>query len=145
MTIRPYHENDYDALIALFILNCPIYFAVGEVGHFREYLKKRLDLYYVVREGELIIGGGGINRYKDQQLGSLSWAFLHPDFHNKGIGSMLLHYRLAILKDDQTIKKIRVLTSQVVFTFFEKNGFEVIDIKKNFWAEGLDYYEMIYS
>lgn len=143
--IVPYQATFEQPLLNILQQNVPTYFAQDEVDDLREYLNHHIDLYYVVLCDETLIGGGGINRTLETKLGALTWAFLHPDYHRKGIGAMLLNYRLAILKEDPNVKIIRVRTSQVVHQFFAKNGFTIQKTEKDYWAKGLDLYEMIYS
>ena len=47
--------------------------------------------------------------------------------------------------DEQEIDAIIVRTSQLVFKFYEKHGFEVIEIVKDYWAKDFDLYYMIYK
>ncbi|MDR0230094.1 MAG: GNAT family N-acetyltransferase [Flavobacteriaceae bacterium] len=142
--IKPYNDHDEQALLAIIQLNVPTYFAQEEVEDLREYLRHHIDMYFTVFDNDTIIGGGGINRTKETKLGALSWAFLHPDYQQKGIGGLLLEHRLNILKQDADVETIRVRTSQVVYPFFEKKGFKTIDVQADYWAKGLDLYEMVY-
>lgn len=141
--IKPYNPLDEKALLDIIQLNVPTYFAPEEVDDLRDYLRNHIDLYFTVFDNTTVIGGGGLNRNKETGLGALSWAFLHPDYQSKGIGSLLLQHRLAILTTDATVKTIRVRTSQLVYPFFEKKGFKTADIQIDYWAKGLDLYEMI--
>ena len=55
---------------------------------------------------------------------------------------MLLEHRITILKDINSIEKIIVRTSQLTYTFYEKSGFEIIKIVKDYWAKGFDLEEV---
>jgi len=38
-----------------------------------------------------------------------------------------------------------VRTSQFVYGFYEKHGFELKKVVKNYWAQGFDLYDMEYK
>ena len=58
------------------------------------------------------------------------------------MGTQLLKHRIDILKSMEDVKKISVRTSQVAYKFYEKQGFELFEIIKDYWAEGFDLYNM---
>lgn len=58
---------------------------------------------------------------------------------------MLLQYRIDLIKKYNPDLKITVRTSQIVYKFYEKNGFKLIAKHKDFWTEGYDMYKMIYE
>ena len=43
-----------------------------------------------------------------------------------------------------SVRRITVRTSQLAFGFYEKRGFELKGIEKDYWAEGFDLYRMEY-
>mgnify|MGYP000577835523 CR=1 FL=1 len=49
------------------------------------------------------------------------------------------------LKSIKTIRKITVRISQVAYKYYEKQGFELFEIQKDFWADGFDMCNMIYK
>tara|TARA_B110000285_G_scaffold234402_1_gene311224 strand:+ start:2948 stop:3142 length:195 start_codon:yes stop_codon:yes gene_type:complete len=59
-----------------------------------------------------------------------------------GIGRKLLNHRLSLLKSEKSIQKIIVRTSQITFLFYEKFGFELKEVKKDYWSKGFDLYHM---
>lgn len=144
INIRLYQTTDKQELLDILQVNVPTYFAQTEVDHLSEYLEQHIDLYFVAVDNDRIIGAAGVNRNYETASAALSWGYLHPDYHRKGIGSLLLKHRLEILIQDTKIKTIQVRTSQVVYSFFEKHNFKVIDIQKDYWAPGLDMYVMRY-
>ena len=91
-----------------------------------------------------IIGCGGINFAKNKTIGKISWDILHPDYQGKMIGTQLLQFRLEKLKAIKNIEKITVRTSQFVYKFYEKQGFHLLKIRKDYWAKGFDLYDMEY-
>ncbi|TXK78623.1 GNAT family N-acetyltransferase [Mesonia sp. K4-1] len=141
--IRPYHKNDQPQLINLLQLNTPKYFSQEEEIDFIHYLEKEREDYFVVEISSKIVGCGGINTQGN--IGILSWAFLHLDFQQQGIGGQLLKYRIQHLLQQKNSSKIQVRTSQLVEPFYRKNGFQLIEIKKDYWAKGFDLYFMEYQ
>lgn len=91
------------------------------------------------------MGCGGINFADEKTMGKISWDIFHPDYQGKSLGTKLLKQRIDKLKSIKTIQKITVRTSQVACKFYEKQGFELFEIKKDFWADGFDMYNMIYK
>ena len=142
MNIRPFQPTDKDDLINLIRLNTPAFFDPSEEGDFLHYLNDEVEQYYVVEVATQTVGCGGINYFPDQQAARISWDMIHPDFQGKGIGKKLLHYRIDEIKKNVEVKKVIVRTSQLVYAFYEKAGFELDKIEKDFWAPGLHLYEM---
>jgi len=140
--IRAYKEEDKKELIDLLKLNVPTYFAEPEVDDFAEYLDKELDQYFVSEKDGKIIGCGGINFMQDNKTARVAWDIINPNFQRKGIGTQLLKYRIQKIKDESKIDNIQVRTSQHVYIFYEKQGFKLEKIEKDFWAKGFDLYQM---
>lgn len=148
MNIEPHIRNyvlaDHPYLLELLRLNTPKYFSPEEKKDLINYLDHEVEEYFVVEQAGRIIGCGGINFEDSKKVGKISWDILHTEFQGKGIGSLLLNYRINLLKNMDSIEKISVRTSQLVYRFYEKNGFELIEVKKDYWAKGFDLYNMIY-
>lgn len=140
--IRPYTVSDKSAVMNLLRLNTPAFFAPVEEKDFEQYLENELEDYFVVVENENIVGSGGINYFFDQKTARISWDMISPQFHGKGIGKQLVENRLQLLLKNPEIDFIVVRTSQHTFQFYEKMGFEIKQVVKDFWAEGFDLYEM---
>lgn len=94
--------------------------------------------------GHTIAGCGGINFSENGSTGKISWDILYPQYQGKGLGTTLLHYRINKLKEMEHIKAITVRTSQLVYRFYEKNGFVLQEVVKDYWAKGFDLYQMNY-
>ncbi|TDG35099.1 N-acetyltransferase [Pedobacter changchengzhani] len=140
--IRPYEVTDKDEVINLIKLNTPKYFAFEEEADLIEYLEKKRQLYYVlIFEGKLV-GCGGINFTDDNTTATISWDIFHPNFHCRGLGTRMLKYRIDKLSALATIEKIVVRTTQITYKFYQKYGFELVEIKKDYWAVGFDLYHM---
>ena len=141
--IRPYTFNDKPQLLHLLQLNTPQYFDPTEEAEYIHYLDQELEDYFVVEEKGKIIGCGGINYFPDEKTARISWDMLHPDFQGKGIGSRLLQHRINHIRANPDYTHIVVRTSQLAFKFYEKGGFRLQKIEKDFWAAGYDLYQML--
>ena len=143
--IREYRETDKNAVIDLIRQNTPEYFALEEEADFSNYLDSERELYFVLLLNKEIVGCGGINFTDDKTTGKISWDIMHPDYQGKSLGKKLLRYRIEVLKAIPSIKKITVRTSQLAYKFYEKQGFTLNEIKRNYWADGFDMYSMQYN
>lgn len=145
IVIREYVPTDKEAVMNLIQLNTPAFFAEKESDDLSNYLDTEIELYYVLIFDKNIVGCGGINFAENGTVGKISWDIIHPDYQGKSLGTKLLKYRINILKAIPNIKKITVRTSQVAYKFYEKQGFTLNEIKRNYWAEGFDMYAMQYG
>ncbi len=143
-TIREYRKNDKLAVLNLLALNTPTYFAPEERADFEHYLDHEREHYLVLEMDGKIVGCGGINFTADGATGKISWDILHPAYQGKSLGTQLLQHRIDQLKATETIKKITVRTSQVAYQFYEKGGFELVEVVPGYWAKGFDLYRMEY-
>ena len=109
-----------------------------------EYLERYSANYYVIEDDSTIAGCGGINISEDGKTGTISWDIFHPQHQRKGWGTKLLKYRLQKLAENKKIEKIIVRTSQLTFSFYEKNGFVLVETVTDYWAPGFDLYRMEY-
>lgn len=143
--IRKYNSEDKSKLINVLELNIPKYFSRSEIKDFEDYLNNEIQQYFVVEFNGEVIGSGGINIENNSKTGKISWDFINPNFQGLGVGKKLLDYRIEILKSMKDIEIISVRTSQLAYKFYQKSGFVLKEIQKDFWAEGLDMYIMIYE
>ncbi|MDA3615370.1 GNAT family N-acetyltransferase [Polluticaenibacter yanchengensis] len=143
--IRPFSKADKGALLNIITLNVPAYFAASEVEDYRLYLENETEDYFVAVSGNEIIGAGGINYKGQEQIAHISWDLIHPAYQGKGTGKKLLTYRTDLITANYPDYKMIVRTSQLVYRFYEKNGFALREIHKDFWAEGYDMYYMVYE
>jgi len=54
----------------------------------------------------------------------------------------LIEYRINHLSNNSNVELIVVRTSQLAFKFYEKMGFELEKIEKDYWAKNFDLYQM---
>lgn len=142
MKIRPYQPQDKPAVMRLFSLNTPAFFALSEQEDLEKYLDHEAEEYFVVEDAGKIIGVGGINYFPEERTARLSWDIIAPDHQGKGIGKKLTEHRISRLNANSRIELIVVRTSQLAFRFYEKMGFTLTKTEKDFWAKGFDLYEM---
>jgi len=142
INIRPYIDSDKDQLLEIIQLNIPQYFAQEEKDELKHYLEKEVEDYFVVKTGDLIVAGGGINYPVNQNFATISWDLIHPDFQGKRIGSDLLRFRISHIQN-KGFNKIRVRTSQQAYGFYEKHNFVLQEVIPDYWAKGFDLYDML--
>ncbi|MCP1995937.1 GNAT family N-acetyltransferase [Flavobacterium sp. HSC-61S13] len=140
--IRPYHPCDQPELLVLFDLNIPQYFSADEREDLIDYLNHHIERYFVLELDGKIAGAGGINFSKDKTVGKISWDLFHPEYQGKGLGSQLTQYRIELLKQLDHVQTISVRTSQVAYVFYQKMGFELLEVVPDYWAKGFDLYRM---
>ena len=145
ITIREYEVKDKNEVLHLIKMNTPNNFAVEEEDDFVRYLENERELYFVLLFNQKIVGCGGINFEDNNTTAKISWDILHPDHQGKSLGTKLLQYRIDKLKSIESIQKIVVRTSQIAYQFYEKQGFELFEVIKDYWAEGFDLYHMEYK
>ena len=123
--IRPYEKSDKTDVINLFRLNTPSYFSTEEEDDLIYFLENEREQYYVVSINEEIVGCGGYNFSEDKSIGVICWDIVHPNFQGKSVGRNLLNYRITQIKNVNSIRKITVRTSQLVYRFYEKQGYSI--------------------
>jgi ribosomal protein S18 acetylase RimI-like enzyme len=140
--IRPYEKSDKSDVINLFRLNTPNYFSTEEEVDLIYFLENEREQYYVVSINNEIVGCGGYNFSEDKSIGIICWDIIHPKFQGKSIGRSLLNYRITQIKNVKSIHKITVRTSQLVYRFYEKHGFVLLEIIHDYWSKGYHLYRM---
>ncbi len=140
--VRPYKTVDKEDLIALFKLNAPKYFDKKEVKDFEDYLEHKGETYLTIELKNEIIGGVGYFVNESDKSGRITWIFFNPQYSRLGLGRKAVEYCLTLLRKDRQVEKFVVTTSQFAYKFFEKFGYHITRIKKDYWGEGLDLYEM---
>ena len=140
--IRPYKTQDKERLLEIFKLNIPKYFGHHEIDEFDKYLVQKGDTYIILEINGEIVGGTGYEIFEGKKSGSINWIFFHPDHSGKGLGSKMVRYCLKRIAENKFVEKFTVRTSQFASDFFQKFGYHLLRIEKEYWAPGLDLYEM---
>ena len=144
VTIREYRTTDKDDVMELIRRNTPEYFAAEEEIDLSDYLDREIESYYVLVTNDRIVGCGGINFADGGTVGKISWDMVHPQYRGKSLGTRLLRHRIEKLEAMRSVRRITVRTSQLAFGFYEKRGFELKGIEKDYWAEGFDLLSLIH-
>lgn len=142
IVIRNYTPQDKAAVIRLLRLNSPTYFAPSEEADLASYLASEVEDYFVAELDSEIVGAGGINYFPSEQTARLSWDIVAPSMQGKGIGQMLVTHRLKLLLSNPDVALVVVRTTQLVYAFYQKLGFELLKIERDYWAAGFDLYYM---
>lgn len=142
--IREYRNEDKDSVLNLFNLNTPEFFSPEEEKELIYYLENEIEYYFLIESNHIIVGSGGINFSGNPTIGKISWDMIHPDFHGKSLGSLLLNYRIERMKKMDAVEKIIVRTSQLAYQFYEKHGFQLLEVVENYWAKEFHLYTMEY-
>ena len=145
--IRAYTGEDQEKLSLLLRLNTPLYFHPAEEQDFIYYLENHAQNYFVVEHANTIIGCGGINYFDGGKTARISWdinilGHHAPECAGKRVWPYTNQYRIDQIKSNPTVERIVVRTTQMVYRFYQKSGFELIKTEKDFWAEDFDLYQM---
>lgn len=143
--IRRYNTKDQNNIIQLFKLNVPIYFHPTEEMDLVHYLENKIEDYFVFENNKEILGAGGINYEYETHTAIISWDFIHPLHHKKGIGRQLIQHRLEHIQSKKDLHSIRVRTTQLTYKFYEKMGFKLKEIQFDYWEKDLHLYLMTRS
>jgi ribosomal protein S18 acetylase RimI-like enzyme len=142
--IRRYVKADFPSVVDLLRLNTPEYFSPTEEVDLNNYLLYEVEFFYVSVLENRIVGCGGINLSADRKKARISWDIIHPEFQRKGIGGQLLKHRMKVISSMQEVKEVEVRTSQLAWRFYERNGFVLQEVLRDYWAKGYDLYRMVF-
>jgi [ribosomal protein S18]-alanine N-acetyltransferase len=141
--IRAYNNNDKAKVIELLRLNTPEFFAPLEESDLIGYLENHAEYYFVLEDAQSVVGAGGINYgFDNGKTARISWDIIHPHKQGNGYGTLLTNFRIAEIKKNPAIEKIEVRTTQLVYKFYEKLGFQLEKIETDYWSKGFDLYLM---
>lgn len=140
--IRTYNKRDKGNLIRILESNIPTYFHMSEAYDFNKYLDNEIEDYFVMEDNAEIIGAGGINYFLNERVARLSWDIVSQKHQGFGFGSQLVNYRIEHIKKLESVEYIVVRTSQHTYRFYEKMGFRLDNVIKDYWAKGFDLYQM---
>ncbi len=140
--IRPYAAGDKEILLDIFRKNIPRYFDAKEINDLEGYLDQYPTQQYILEIDGNVVGTAGISHDDDGVTGRISWVFFDPTHQGQGHGRLMMRYVLTKLESDKQLAGVIVRTSQHAADFFEKFGFAVKLVRRNFWGKGLDLHFM---
>ena len=142
--LKPYTAADREACLSIFDGNVPKYFGAEERGEFEEFLDDLPGPYFTLVLNDNIIGCGGYgNRDGNKEgVGFFCWGMIARSHHKQGYGTILAEMRVNAMRDDPSVKRVRLNTSQHTAPFYARFGFETVKTIKDGFSEGLDDIEM---
>ena len=140
MEFEPYTALSFHECLALFELNCPVFFADEEREDYRRYLETHEDVYLLgYDQGSLVCCFGIADISED--VSSLTWIMVHPDYHRAGYGKEMMAFLLAYV-EQQSKQRILVSTSQHAEAFFARYGATRLDFTADGWGKGMHRIDM---
>jgi len=139
-----YNQQFFNCCVSIFKSNVPVFFSSEEEVLFSNYLlKPSINYYVVLNSSNNLIASGGYEYEKDKDIVSLTWGMVDYKYHNLGYGTSLTEYRLQKIKKEFSHCSVELNTSQKTFKFYQKFGFQIIKITQNYYAPGLDRYDLL--
>ncbi len=130
--------------MSLFNTNVPSFFATSEEKLFKKYLASpNINYYILFDQYTRLVGCGGYEYEIESKQMTLTWGMIDSRFHNNGYGRYLTDYRIEKIRTEYPELNIVLNTSQHTFKFYQKFGFRITKITKDYYWLGLDRYDMI--
>ncbi len=145
LEIRAFDTRDREACLKLFDSNTPQFFAPHERAEFEAYLsdleERGPNAEYLVLEmdGKIVACGG---YYVADGTAGLAWGLVGRDQHREGFGTQLLLERLRRIARVPNASEVVLDTTRQSKGFFERFGFEVVNITPDGYGAGLDRVDM---
>jgi N-acetylglutamate synthase-like GNAT family acetyltransferase len=138
-SIRPFLVYDRIACLAIFDSNAPDFIDPADRSDFTEFLSEPGQ--YVVAESEgTVVGCGGY--YSRNSAARLTWGMVHRSHHRRGLGILLLRWRLQRIMAEPGVTTIECSTSQMTEGFYARCGFVTEDRLPEGYGPGLERVEM---
>jgi len=142
VSIRIASPKDLNCLIEIFTLNIPKYFHEKESIDFKKYfISKNIENYFFIISKGKILGAAGY-AHENKETANICWVFVDPSYHNNGFGTKLVNHCMDILKTNEKVNTIQLECSNITYKFYEKLGFKIKYIKKEYWLNKDDLYFM---
>ena len=130
----------------LFKSNVPVFFHTSEQVLFQDYLlKEKINYYLLFNSNNKLVASGGYEVEEKPNTIVLTWGMVDSSYHKNGYGRSLTEFRLNSIYNNFPKSNIILNTTQKTFQFYEKFGFKLVSIKKDYYGVGLDRYDMIKS
>lgn len=143
LSIRPYKPEYKSECMAAFHSNVPTYFVQKEIDDFSKWLDAAEHEHYYVGDinGQIVACGGFHLDHKTNEA-RMTWGLVHRHYHRQGLGKQMILFRISTIKTLAPHMPIALDTTQHAAAFFEKMGFKTHKITKDFYAPGMDRYDM---
>lgn len=140
MEFQHYTKQYKDQCLKVFESNIGQYFDASERELYTEYLNAlsrdiNASYYVYLLHGEVIACGGYL---LNVNACALAWGMVHRDFHNKGIGTKLIDFRLGQLSKNKDVKTVLIETSQHTKGFYTQHGFVQTQVIKDGFGKNID-------
>jgi N-acetylglutamate synthase-like GNAT family acetyltransferase len=125
-SIREARDADIAACQSIYRLNESKHFPLGNSGAFDNWLINRRASILVVESQQTVVAVGGINitRSRFVNLAILTFGMVHPDYQQRGFGTVLLLARLLLLPDTRVPRMLLITTVRTTSsTFYSRFGF----------------------
>ena len=141
--IRPYDSADREACLAVFDSNVSDYVAPGERALFAGFLDERPGPFFVVSDpARTVVACGGYALQASGRSADFCWGMVTKSAHGQGLGRLLARQRIADIRRNPQVDRIRLDTSQHTVGFYEHLGFRTVRIDPAGYGPGLDRCEM---
>jgi GNAT superfamily N-acetyltransferase len=126
--IRLLTERDHESCRAIYQLNEAGHFPVGYEDYFAEWLAGKKSLVIAIEAEGRLVAFGGINALQRKwlNLALLSFGMVHPDYHRKGFGTILLFARLALLPTTVVPWQVLLSPGLTSASFYNQFGFRFV-------------------
>ena len=142
MKIIPYNHLHFNRCLSIFKSNSPEFVDTTEESLFVSFLSRKKLIYFTLFESNALIACGGYGYENKTDSITLCWGLVHNQFHKRGFGSRLLKYRLKHIMKNYPNTPITLDTTQKTYKFYERFNFKVDKITNDYYAKGLDRYDM---
>lgn len=138
MDLRPYRVEDRSACLEVFDTNIPDFFAPAEKGVYETYLdgiSTHTDQYFVAEHDGRIVGAGGRDGVR------IRWVMVHRGVQRMGVGRLVV---MKLLRDigREGHEVSTLATGALVYPFYEKLGYRIVEVIKDGFVPGYDRVEM---
>ncbi len=146
LEVRAFDTRDREACLKLFDSNTPQFFAPHERAEFELYLDDPQERganaeYLVLESNGKIVACGGYYVAPDGTAG-LAWGLVGRDRHREGFGTQLLLERLRHIAAHPNANAVILDTTRFSSGFFERFGFETLNVTPNGYGVGQDRMDM---
>jgi predicted GNAT family N-acyltransferase len=139
---RAIRHEDVPACVELMRGNVPRYFTAQELAEFADRLTTRTSPFFAIEDGGEIVACGGYRVDEARGEAGLNWGMVKRDLHRRGLGSLLLTERLAMIAREPHVRAVVLDTSQHSRAFYERHGFRAVAETADGYAPGLDRIDM---